>query len=155
MTANAGDENLRLRPNWLRRRLAKWPVPLYRLGLGALLAQRVLMLTTRGRVTGRDRKTPLWYVRDSDIVYCMSGWGSSSDWLKNLEAYPQVLLQIGKSRWETRGALVHEPRDIERTLYRFRQKYGRLVPLFYHLDRLVLVSFPLQDGRRETRQMGS
>ena len=128
---------------------------MYRLGLGPLLAQRVLMLTTRGRVTGRDRKTPLWYVRDGDVVYCLSGWGSSSDWFKNLEAYPQVLLQIGRAKWESRGAVVHDPGELERILYRFRQKYRRFVPLFYHLDRLVLASFLLRDAEQETPQMGS
>lgn len=132
-----------LRPSWLRARLARWPLPVYRLGLGFLLARKVMILTTRGRTTGKRRKTPLWYVHDGDSIYCFSGWGPSSDWLKNLKVDPGVLVQIGKETWETRGSLVQDPLELERMLHLLLKKYGRLVCLFYHLDRLSLVAFPL------------
>ena len=123
--------------------MAKWALLPYRLGLGFLLARQVMVLTTRGRVTGRLRKTPLWYVRDGDAVYCFSGWGASSDWWRNLEAEPSALAQIGKHRWRTKGVFMREQHDLERMLHKFREKYGGLVPVFYHLDRLDLVYFPL------------
>jgi deazaflavin-dependent oxidoreductase (nitroreductase family) len=128
--------------------MAKWALLPYRLGLGFLLARQVMILTTRGRATGRLRKTPLWYVRDGGAVYCFSGWGASSDWWRNLKAEPSALAQIGKRRWRTGGVFVREHHDLERVLGRFREKYGRLVPVFYHLDRLDLVYFPL-DGSGE------
>ncbi len=132
-----------LRPNWLRRRLAKWPLLPYRMGLGFLIAKQVLILTTRGRVSARERRTPLWYVSDGDNVYCLSGWGVSSDWWKNLEADPKALLQIGLKRWELRGEVITESQRVERILSEFQKKYGRrTVSLFYHLDRLVLAVFP-------------
>ena len=131
-----------LRPNWLRRRLAKWPLLPYRLGLGFLIARQVLVLTTRGRVTAKERRTPLWYVNDGDNIYCLSGWGASSDWWKNLEASPKALLQIGMRRCERPGEVITEPQKVERILSEFQKKYGRrTVSLFYHLDRLVLVIF--------------
>lgn len=132
-----------LRPNWLRRRLAKWPMLPYRMGLGLLIARQVLILTTRGRVSAKERRTPLWYVSDGDNIYCLSGWGASSDWWKNLEANPRALLQIGRRRRELRGEVITEPQRVERILSEFQKKYGRrTVSLFYHLDRLVLVIFP-------------
>ena len=142
-----------LRPNWLRRRLAKWPLLPYRMGLGFLIARQVLILTTRGRVSARERRTPLWYVSDGDNIYCLSGWGASSDWWKNLEADPKALLQIGMKRWELRGEVITEPHRVERILSKFQKKYGRrTVSLFYHLDRLVLAIFPktsqVQDNDR-------
>ena len=100
-----------------------------------------MVLTTRGRRTGRVRQTPLWYVRKGNIIYCFSGWGASSDWFKNLEASPDVRVQIGKQRWEMRAALVEDPSELGRILESFFEKYGRLVPVFYHLDRLRLLAF--------------
>ena len=138
-----GKEIKPLRPNWLRRRLAKWPLLPYRMGLGFLIARQVLILTTRGRVSAKERRTPLWYVSDGDNIYCLSGWGVSSDWWKNLEASPKALLQIGMKRWELRGEVITEPQRVERILSEFQKKYGRrTVRLFYHLDRLVLAIFP-------------
>ena len=153
MAIPISDDTTPPRPSWLRARFAKWPGLLYRLGLGFLLARQVMILTTRGRVTGRARRTPLWYIRQGDVIYCFSGWGHSSDWLKNLQASPDVQVQVGNNRWETRGTLMHEPLEIERVLPSFREKYGRLVPLFYHLDRLVLVAFPLASQKKVPGKM--
>ena len=121
----------------------------YALGLGFLLAHKVMILTTTGRATGRRLRTPLWYVREGDTICCLSGWGSSSDWLKNLQAHPEVVVQIGRRRWETRAATQGTP-EIGDLLLRFQRKYGRrTVKLFYHLDRLVPVGFQIgtPDGR--------
>lgn len=131
------------RPSWLRSRLAKWALIPYRLGLGFLLANQVLVLTTRGRVSGKERKTPLWYVRDQDTIYCVSGWGPSSDWSRNLEADPSAVLQIGKAQWQTEGILKHDLPEQEQVLDLFLKKYGRLTHLFYHRERLSVVAFPL------------
>ncbi len=142
-TTSAGNGAALLRPSRLRRRLAKWGLLPYRMGLGFLIAKQVLILTTRGRVSAKERRTPLWYVSDGDAIYCLSGWGASSDWWKNLEADPKAHLQIGRRRWKLRGEVVPEPQEVERILSRFQKKYGhRTVSLFYHLDRLVLVTFP-------------
>jgi deazaflavin-dependent oxidoreductase (nitroreductase family) len=128
----------------LRARLAKWALLPYQLGLGFLLARQVLVLTTTGRITGKMRQTPLWYVRQRDVIYCFSGWGSSSQWWRNLIANPRVLLQIGRERWETQGVVLPDLQERERVLGMFMEKYGRrTVHLFYHLDRLCLVAFRL------------
>ena len=144
MDIRTTEEMKPLRPSWLRARLAKWAVLPYKLGLGALLGREVMILTTRGRITGRARKTPLWYARDGGVVYCFSGWGSSSDWLKNLKADASALVRIGHRSWETRAVLVEEFQKRDAILQTFLKKHGRLVRVFYHMDRLVLVAFPLE-----------
>ena len=124
----------------------------YRLGLGILLARKVMILTTRGRATGRSRKTPLWYVRTENVIYCLSGWGPTSDWWKNMEAYPYATIQVGKETWKARGDFIPGASNVEEVLGKFRGKYGhRTLSMFYHLDRLVLVAFPL-DGSSERRE---
>lgn len=131
-----------LRPSWLRSRLARWALIPYRLGLGALVGNKVLILTTKGGVSGKTRRTPLWYVRDGDVIYCISGWGPSSHWLKNLQANPNVRIQTGNDKSETKGTLIEAASELERVLQRFQTKYGRrVVSIFYHMDRLVLVAF--------------
>ena len=146
MAAETDAKVSMLRPSWLRARAAKWAGLAYALGLGFLLARKVMVLTTMGRVTGKKLRTPLWYVRDGDTVYCLSSWGSSSDWLKNLRANSEVTLQIGWRRWNTRAATQGMP-EIGELLPRFQRKYGRrTVKLLYHLDRLVPVAFPLTNA---------
>jgi deazaflavin-dependent oxidoreductase (nitroreductase family) len=137
------------RPSWLRSRLAKWALVLYRLGLGFLVAKQVLVLTTKGRVSGKERKTPLWYVRDQDTIYCVSGWGPSSDWWRNLAADPSAMLQMGKARWKTRGVPIHDLPQQDKILNLFLKKHGRLTRLFYHRERLSVVAFllPIQGQR--------
>ena len=86
----------------------------------------------------------MWYVRDGDTLYCFSGWGRSSNWFCNLEACPDVLVMIGKETWDTRGTLIQDLPETNRILRMFYKKYGRrTVHLFYHMDRLILVTFPL------------
>ena len=133
-------------PSWLRGRLAKWPVLVYRLGLGSLIAGQVMVLTTRGRLTGRVRNTPLWYVREGDTVFCISGWGPSSDWSRNLKTDPRARVRIGRRTWQTRGVLVPDGEGLRRVLSQLRGKYRRLVPLLYHMDRISLVAFALGPG---------
>ena len=138
-----------LRPSRLRSRLAKWALVAYGLGLGPLLARKVMVLTTTGRVSGARRRTPLWYVREGDTFLCLSGWGRSSDWLKNVNAHPDAHLRVGSRGWRSRGRPVEDPEEVSRVSAVFAGKYGRrTMGLFYHLDRLVLVAFPVEgDGR--------
>ena len=142
----SNTETKPLRPGWLRSHFAKWALLPYKLGLARLLQRRVMVLTTVGRVTGRPRKTPLWYVREGDTIFSLSGWGPSSDWLKNLQRDPKVTVQIGHRRWDTEGQVVSIPKERERVLSILVKKYGRrMVGTIYHLDRLVLVSFRVPD----------
>jgi deazaflavin-dependent oxidoreductase (nitroreductase family) len=58
----------------------------------------VLLLTTRGRLSGKERTTPLYYLRDgSRIVVCNvnPGFERTNPWVLNLRAHPIARLQIG------------------------------------------------------------
>lgn len=57
-----------------------------------------LLLTTRGRVTGRPRRTALFYWRDADrylVVPSNGGVPAFPDWYLNLLADPEVVVQVG------------------------------------------------------------
>ena len=74
------------------------PVWLYRLRLGFLLGNRFLLLTHIGRKSGLPRQTVLEVLRyDSATNVCViaSGWGETSDWLRNIRKTPEVRITIG------------------------------------------------------------
>lgn len=61
--------------------------------------RNVLLLTTKGRRTGRDRTTPVFYLRDGEsIVICnVHPEGERTNpWVINLRANPIAQLQIGR-----------------------------------------------------------
>jgi len=60
--------------------------------------REVLLLTTRGRLTGKERTTPLYYLRDGErIIICNvnPGFERTNPWVLNLRAHPTARLQIG------------------------------------------------------------
>jgi deazaflavin-dependent oxidoreductase (nitroreductase family) len=77
----------------------------------------LLLLTTRGRRTGRDYTTPVTYTRDGDrlLVYASQGGSPEHpDWYLNLVANPQVIVEVGGERYEALATpLEGEERDRE------------------------------------------
>jgi deazaflavin-dependent oxidoreductase (nitroreductase family) len=61
--------------------------------------RNVLLLTTKGRRTGKDRTIPVFYLRDGDaIVICNvrpQSERGTNPWVLNLRSHPVARLQIG------------------------------------------------------------
>ena len=75
-------------------RIIKHPPQIaYALGLGPFIGQLILLLTTTGRVSGKQRVTPLQYETDGDVIFVGAARGLKSDWVKNILADPQVGVQ--------------------------------------------------------------
>jgi deazaflavin-dependent oxidoreductase (nitroreductase family) len=65
-----------------------------------------LLLTTRGRKTGKLRRTALIYGRDGDrylVVASQGGAARHPNWYLNLDANPDVLVQVGAERFAARA----------------------------------------------------
>jgi deazaflavin-dependent oxidoreductase (nitroreductase family) len=61
-----------------------------------------LLLTTRGRRTGRWRRTALIYGRDADryvVVASLGGSARHPAWYLNLREHPEVRVQVGPERF--------------------------------------------------------
>jgi deazaflavin-dependent oxidoreductase (nitroreductase family) len=83
-------------PTGLRRMLWRLPIQLYRLGLGPLLGQRVMLLTHLGRVSGRPRQAVIEVVEHDERGWvAASGFGPRADWYQNVMKAPDVTIQVG------------------------------------------------------------
>jgi deazaflavin-dependent oxidoreductase (nitroreductase family) len=91
----------RSRPTGLLRLALRLPIWLYRLHLGWLLGHRFLLLTHRGRATGRPRQAVIEVIRydpstrESVVV---AGWRGQTDWYRNLRAHPALEIVTGTER---------------------------------------------------------
>lgn len=68
---------------------------------GRLARSPVLLLTTTGRRTGKPRTTPLLYLGDGDRLVIVASYGGDDRapaWYRNLEANPEVTVEVGRSR---------------------------------------------------------
>lgn len=76
----------------------KIPILFYRAGLGNLVGEHILLLTTTGRKSGKLHATPLEYsveMGSGDLIVC-AGWGGKTDWYRNACANPRVGVQLGR-----------------------------------------------------------
>jgi deazaflavin-dependent oxidoreductase (nitroreductase family) len=71
-----------------------------------------LLLTTRGRRSGKLRRTALWYLRDGER-YVLAGSSGDPAWVRNVRANPAVVVQI---RGDTFAALAQVASAAERAV---------------------------------------
>jgi len=114
-----------------------------RLGLGRsrLIGQDSLILTTRGRKTGRKTSTPLFYAEDSGRLYVagsFAGSGTPPNWYLNLVANPEVTVETRRSRGLYRARTVDAEEAahlwpkldaIYPTFAKYRQRTSRVIPV--------------------------
>ncbi|MHA1534300.1 MAG: nitroreductase/quinone reductase family protein [Promethearchaeota archaeon] len=104
---NHVDENERKKTLRRWRILNKYLVlPLYRLRIFPLFGfgRLFLVLTTKGRITGKKRRTPLEYRRIEGIITIFSSRGEDAGWMKNIRAHPYALIvRHGFHRFQPRS----------------------------------------------------
>ncbi len=122
----------------LMRWLLRAPVLVYRIGLGGLMPGRPmlgglmpghLMLTTVGRRSGRPRRVVVDMWQDTDTYYVTSGFGEHADWYRNLQANPEVGVQVGWRKLRARATTLPQEEAEEQVLGRWRQ-HGRLMRFY-------------------------
>jgi deazaflavin-dependent oxidoreductase (nitroreductase family) len=86
-------------PTGLSRLLFRIPIYFYRLGLGWLFGERLMLLNHIGRVSGKQRQTVLEVVThdpaDNSFIVA-SGWGPTAAWYRNVVHTPDVSIQVGR-----------------------------------------------------------
>lgn len=92
----------------------RFMVGLWQLGMGPLINWghpvygRIMVLGTRGRKSGRWRRTPLNYAPGDGWVLCTAGF-ANTDWLLNVKADPCVELWLPEGRRQGMARLLHDP----------------------------------------------
>ncbi len=82
-----------------------------RLGRFRLIGQDSLILTTRGRRTGRETSTPLFYAEDGGHFYVagsFAGSGQPPNWYRNLLACPEVTVETSRGRFRCDARVVDD-----------------------------------------------
>jgi deazaflavin-dependent oxidoreductase (nitroreductase family) len=77
-----------------------------RVGGKFLRGAPVILVTTTGRKTGRPRTVPLIYLEDGDdlvVVASKGGMRHHPAWYRNLEANPDVEVEIGSDKRQMRA----------------------------------------------------
>ncbi len=104
----------------LLKAIGRWNVPVYRLSRGHVGGKvgkaPVLLLTTTGRKSGRQRTAPVVYGRDGqNVVVIGSNAGNENEpgWSYNLKADPDAQVEIGHKHSVVR-ARVAEGEERER-----------------------------------------
>ena len=76
---------------------------------GRISGLEVLLLTTRGRKTGKQRTTPLGYFKDQEGSYVIIGSNAGFDthpaWFHNLKHQPHVTIQVKDKQLEVDAEL--------------------------------------------------
>jgi deazaflavin-dependent oxidoreductase (nitroreductase family) len=92
------------------RRFNRFMLLQWRLGFGPVMNVwpggfgRFVVVVHTGRRTGRVRHTPVNYALIDGDIYCTAGFGSASDWFRNLQANPDVELWLPEGRWRAHAS---------------------------------------------------
>jgi deazaflavin-dependent oxidoreductase (nitroreductase family) len=82
---------------------------LYAMGLGSVIGRIILLLTTRGRRSGRERVTPLQYEIIGNDYYVGAARGMKADWVRNLQTNPHVEVRVGTRHFYASAEVVNDP----------------------------------------------
>ncbi len=88
-------------PTGLNRLFYRFPILLFKIGLGGIMGKRALLLNHIGRKSGLARQAVLevvHYEEKSKSYIINAGFGPKSDWYKNLMASPETSIQIGRNK---------------------------------------------------------
>ena len=72
----------------------------------------ILLLTTIGRKSGLSRVTPLQYEEDQGLFYIGSARGVYADWYLNIQACPEVEVQVKECRFRAVAEPVSDPQRV-------------------------------------------
>ncbi len=79
---------------------------------------RIMVIKHRGRKSGKEYLTPVNYATVDGEVYCMAGFGSISDWYRNILVNPQVELWLPDEEF---SACAEDISDSPNRLFLLRQ----------------------------------
>lgn len=112
---------------------------LYAIGLGPIVGKIILLLTTTGRKSGKLRVTPLQYEEIDGAYYLGAARGLQADWVRNIQANPQVEIRVKSRHFQGCAEIVTDPARIadflEVRLERHPFMLGMMMEKAHHLPK--------------------
>ena len=82
---------------------------IWKIGMGKMINiwpagfGRIMVIKHRGRKSGKEYLTPVNYAIVNSEIYCTAGFGSSSDWYRNMLANPNIELWLPEGKRKARA----------------------------------------------------
>ena len=149
----AKKKTIRKPPRGLSSIFYRFPILLYRLGMGSLMGNRMLLLEHIGRKSGRKRRAVLEIIRHDPTVgvfYVVSGFGKRSDWIRNIQVNPDVRIQVGSKSISAVAALLNQERTAAEILD-YAERNPKLIKIL--ADRLL--GYKLDDTKEDLLELAS
>lgn len=111
-------------PRGVMRELYRLPIHLFHWHMGWLMTDRFLMITHIGRKSGLKRQAVievLQHDRASDTWYLLAGFGEKTDWLRNIEHTPQIVITVGRRQFDARAERV-SPEEAEEIILNYARR---------------------------------
>lgn len=80
--------------------------------LSEITNQKHILLTTKGRRTGKAHTVELWYAILGEKIY-LSHEGEYSDWMRNIQKDSQVKFKIGNYQFIGKARIVMDKKDFD------------------------------------------
>lgn len=101
------------------------PTPKESLSLADRLSRhRELVISVKGRKSGRAISIPVWFVADDEKLYLLPARGSDTQWYKNVLENPSIGIDTGGAKVELKAAPVTLAKQVSFVIEKFRAKYG-------------------------------
>lgn len=140
-------------PRGLMRIFYRFPIFLYRVGLGTLMGDRFLLLEHEGRRTGKIRRAVLEVIRYDPTVgvfYVVLGFGGGSDWFRNIKANPDVRIHAGGKSRPAIAAVLNRERSAAEIL-----DYAERNPRLIKILAKSLLGYRLSDKKEDLLELAS
>ncbi|MEX0834235.1 MAG: nitroreductase family deazaflavin-dependent oxidoreductase [Actinomycetota bacterium] len=109
---------------------------------GPFEGRPLLLLTTKGRRTGRDHTVPVMYRREGDNIYVFASKGgapSHPDWYRNLEENPRVVVEMGNDRFEADAYPISSREERDQVFARQAEEYPQFGEYQAGTERIIPV----------------
>ncbi len=90
---------------------------------------RYMVIVHTGRKSGKARYTPVNYAEVDGEIYCMAGFGTISDWYRNITAHPEVEIWLPEGWWRGIAEDITDSPDRFRLLTQVLIGSGFVAPL--------------------------
>jgi hypothetical protein len=84
-----------------------------------------IIVSVKGRKSGRDIARPVWFVHEGDTVYLLPVQGSDTNWYKNLLADSTLKISVNGIEISARGKPITDSNRVDDIVRKFRSKYGK------------------------------